>query len=208
MHRDCVRPRPAYARTVRRHHTVSGFTLAELLVITGVGLLLLAIVIAFMQHRQSHYGHRRPPCLNNLKQIGLAMRLYSGDNNGYFPCAGSPPDVLKSYALMTNSYQTSYKTWICPQDTSVVPGSPSRSFTNKNVSYAYGGFGLTESVQPDTPIAADRSSVLTGTWGNTTSPYAGNVWTHKSDGGNVCFADGHVAFQKGFVPPMYRGKNP
>jgi len=39
-------------------------------------------------------------------------------------------------------------------------------------------------------------------------PYANNKWTHKTDGGCVLFADGHVAWQREFRPPMYNGKNP
>ena len=27
---------------------------------------------------------------------------------------------------------------------------------------------------------------------STTTPYSGNAWTHKTDGGNVLFCDGHT----------------
>ena len=65
-------------------------------------------------------------------------------------------------------------------------------------------------MQPDTPLLADRTSKYGAgvTWSGDASPYVGNAWTHKSDGGNVLFADGHVEWVKIFSPPMYQTKNP
>lgn len=185
---------------------------AEMVVLAVVVGLLAMMVHPILFYRSHGHGTgekpRRSSCLNNLKQIGLAMRLYSADYDERFPC-DSAGTTVGSFALLTNKYQTSYKTWICPSDSSTISaGSPTSPFTSNNTSYAYGGFGLSETAQPDTPIAADRSSSCVGVWGDIVSPYAGNRWTHKSDGGNVLFADGHVAFQKTFVPPMYLGKNP
>lgn len=142
-------------------------------------------------------------CFNNIKQIGLSIQLYAGDYGGRYP-SDAAATTVGSFALLANKYQTSFKTWICRSDTGMVVGSSNQPLTRKNISYAYGGFGLTESVQPDTPIACDSTS------GDVTStmPYQGNTWTHKSDGGNVLYADGHVAFVMTMNPPMYRGRNP
>ena len=191
----------AYARGVRRHRGTLGFTLVELLVIAAVGLLFIGVILAVVPQRIE--AKRRSTCLNNLKQIGLAMRLYSGDCTEKFPCDKAVTTV-GSFALLTNTYQTNYKTWICPRDKGVTSGSSDRTFTSKNVSYAYGGFGLSETVQPDTPVACDRTT------GNLTSarPYDGNRWTHKTAGGNVLFADGHVAWKQTMDVPLYHGKNP
>lgn len=188
---------------MRRHRgTTVGFTLVELLVITGVGLLLLAIVLAVLPHERDSQ-RRRTRCLNQLKQIGISIRLYREDYLR-FPTAGAPPNTRDSFALLTNGYQTSYGTWICRADIGVSPATPSGPFTPTNISYAYGGFGLTDKVQPDTPIACDRTSgILTST-----TPWKGNKWTHRGDGGNVLYADGHVAFTRTMNPPMYHGKNP
>jgi len=176
----------------------------------GFALAIIALLVAmlFPATRAAREKARRSTCLCNLKQIGLAMRLYAGDNKEWFPCDPSAT-VLGSYALLTNTYQTAHKTWVCPSDCGIsgcgTPANPAfNAFSPKRIGYAYGGFGLQETAQLDTPIACDRSS------GNLTSatPYAKNRWTHKTDGGFTLFADGHVAFQRTFVPPMYRGKNP
>ena len=154
---------------------------------------------------------RRASCMCNLKQIGLSMRLYSGDHGEWFPC-DTGWTVIGTYALLTNNYQTSLKTWLCPSDgcgssgcgLNWGGGKDQNPFITTNFGYAYGAFGLNEQTQPDTPLACDRSSGDI----RRVKPYVGNTRTHKEDGGNILYADGHVAWTKTFVPPMYRGKNP
>ncbi|MSR64948.1 MAG: type II secretion system protein [Verrucomicrobiae bacterium] len=177
------------------------FTLTQLLVLIAVVSVLLAMLTtAAYKPREKAL---RSSCLGNLKQIGLSIRLYSGDNKERFP-TDALGTTLGSFALLTNNFQTSYMKWVCPSDRGITPGATNRPWTRKNLSYAYGGFGLTESVQPDTPLACDRTSGdVTGA-----TPYVNNKWTHKSEGGNVLYADGHVGWTKELAVPMYRGKNP
>lgn len=174
----------------------------ELIAAIAVFVLLLGLILPLLANTLE--THRRSLCLSNLKEIALGVRLYSGDCNEKFP---TDPGLttLGSFGLLTNTTQTNYLAWVCPADTNVVAGSPTKPFTSTNLSYAYGGFGLGETVQPDTPIACDRSSQGDPT---STNAWSNNQWTHKSDGGNVLFADGHVAWLKTLAVPMYRGKNP
>lgn len=118
---------------------------------------------------------------------------------------------MESLGLMRNNYQTSLRGWMCPSDTgypsgcSTVPYPPEPNpFVTKQFSYAYGAFGMTEEVQPDTPLAYDAT---TGDI-RSTQPYRGNTRSHKQEGGYVLYADGHVEFIKLFPVPMYNGKNP
>jgi prepilin-type processing-associated H-X9-DG protein len=161
---------------------------------------------------------RRSMCMKNLKEISLAIRIYAQDNGGKFP-ADSEQTTLGSFALLpANSprypaaptHKTLYAALVCPNDEMaifhrVVPGSPHKLITAKNLSYAYAGFGLTESAQSDTAIACDRSS--TGKW-NSSRPWNRNRWTHESEGGNILFADGHVAFTQSSAAGLDRMKNP
>lgn len=79
--------------TLPKSHSRSGFTLIELLVVIAIIAILAAIL--FPVFASAREKARQTACLNNLYQIGRAIRMYADDAEGCLPMArvneGNPP---------------------------------------------------------------------------------------------------------------------
>jgi prepilin-type N-terminal cleavage/methylation domain-containing protein len=69
----------------------NAFTLVEVLVVIAIIGLLVSILLPSMSRARA--ASKRVACASNLKQIGVVMRIYIGENRDRLPYASAMPSV-------------------------------------------------------------------------------------------------------------------
>src|SRR5258706_8337794 len=125
-----------------RNHSDRAFTLIELLLIITT-FSILAILLLPRLARPKGYGNRAG-CVNNLKQVGIAFKVWALDNGDKYPMQVSVTNggtrelvssgaVFSHFLVMSNELNTP-KLLFCPQE-----NDPKRTFSNTFATVAIAG---------------------------------------------------------------------
>ncbi|HXI70325.1 MAG TPA: type II secretion system protein [Verrucomicrobiae bacterium] len=127
------------------HHKTAALTLVEVLVLIVV-LAVLAMVVILPAYQAAGGNAKSINCVNNLKQVGLAFRIWAGDNGEKFPMQVSVANggtmelatgtnAWINFVVMSNELATP-KILYCTADKGRVAATNFQaSFNNESLSY-------------------------------------------------------------------------
>ena len=188
---------------VKGKRTAAGFSLIELLGMLAVVVLLAGLMMPTMKGDRKGRA-QRIKCINNLKNIGLAFRIHTGQEINSFPgpflmsngVEIASIDAVMIFGALTNEV-ADQRIFVCPADKGKKMAGSFGNLGRENISY-FASIS-TDEFMPQGILGGDRNiatngvAVGTGLFGLTTNG-AALGWTkemHKEQG-NVLMGDGSV----------------
>lgn len=127
---------------------LKGFTLIELLVVVAIIAVLAAIL--FPVFARARENARRASCMSNLKQMGLAMMMYTqdydehmpsylleGHGNKIFPAPNGNKYSRQPWFFAIYPYAKSSQLFNCPSESSAIAYDGGYTATTFPYSYNY-----------------------------------------------------------------------
>lgn len=184
------------------------FTLIELLVVIAVIGILSALVLPALSRAKGKA--KQTTCLNNLKQVGMAIRLYADDCADSLPVLSAPnpypngvgafyKQLVKGYLGLTGPASSNETVFICPSD-QIIHIPAGHAFT----SYTFNGYEVGPKAIPRitgkklSAIKNPAKAVLVGEWpaffGGSWHPFIDHDYQDATD--VLSFVDGHAGSNK------------
>ncbi|MDK3162307.1 prepilin-type N-terminal cleavage/methylation domain-containing protein [Kamptonema cortianum] len=185
--------------------SVCGFTIIELLAVVAVVAILAGL--SFPAVLKTRMKAQISKSSNNLKNIGIACRLYTGDHGGVFPMSSTPSSTpaRADYNLLIPTY-ASKGIFQAPTDKAAANAAkanlstPLMTVPNEN-SYTYfagldviaivGNLDTDDPYEPIIPMATERLAARPIV---STANQNVNDIIFRGDGVNVLKTDGSVIF--------------
>jgi prepilin-type N-terminal cleavage/methylation domain-containing protein len=150
------------------------FTLIELLVVIAIIAILAALLLPALAAAKRKA--QRINCISNLKQVGIAFRLWEGDNGDRYPmavktinngaqeriysAAGTPAagayGITNIFTCMSNELSTP-KVLMCPSDNVRNPTTNFAALNNNNANMSYFVCGDAIETYPQMILDGDRN---------------------------------------------------
>jgi len=209
------------------------FTLIELLTVIAIISLLLSILTPTLGRARA--SARRLKCAHNLKQIDVAMHLYTGSNDDMYPCAQDPVDpnywlwmgrgwrgLIAPYLGSSIDANNPSVLW-CPHDS-----VSKEKFESTSYAYSMAFYHTADHIdsmnssadtygspkQPSVPqrtlnVAKPSGKIIVGEWLSSHQKIAkDNGWWSWQGKRNYLFVDGQVRFLEAAEIREARDKKP